>query len=222
MRRDAKAERAASRVNPFDERAPELMFDKDEQALAALDPGWAKAALYFRTGMHFGHPRGSMRARGLIAIHQEMEARRARFEQGSKVELLHAVLLCANENLPMPTWLALAFAATFGAYISVTDPTSSLDEAFGTARPGKKGTTAKRDWQLGFQLWATAFEAAVADGTLDTVDGVLAAVLAQKDWGVGKTKARELLLMIDRNQSELASTQGLSRFLKLRRKKVQP
>lgn len=222
MRRDPKTERAASRVNPFDERAPELMFDDDEQALAALDPGWAKAALYFRTGMHFGHPRGSMRARGLIAIHQEMEARRARFERGSKVELLHAILLCANENLPMPTWLALAFATTFGAYIGVTEPTASLDEAFGTTRPGKKGTTDKRDWQLGFQLWAAASEAAVADGNLDTIDGALTAVLAQKDWGVGKTKARELLLMIDRNQSELGSTQGLSRFLKLRRKKVQP
>jgi len=198
------------------------LFDDAEKELAALELGWAKTALYFRTGWHFGHRRGSMRTRSLIKIHQELDARKARFERGSKIELLHAVLICANENLPLPTWLALAFGATFPAYINVTNPTASLDEAFGTLRPGKRGTADKRDWELGSQLYAAAFKTAVKDESLTSLDGLLTVVLAQKHWGVGKTKARELLARIDETQRELSASPGLSRFLQLRRKQVRP
>lgn len=215
-------EGAAAPVNPFDERVPELLFDEGEKELATLELGWAKTALHFRTGRHFGHSRGSIRARSLVAIHQELDARRARFERGSKVELLHAILICANENLPMPTWLASAFGAAFGAYINVADPTASLDEAFGTLRPGKKGTADKRDWELGSQLYSAAFKVAVQDESVESLDAVLTTVLAQKHWGIGKTKARKLLLQLDETYRELSTSQGLSRFLELRRKQVQP
>lgn len=215
-------EGAAAPVNPFDERVPELLFDEGEKELATLELGWAKTALHFRTGRHFGHSRGSIRARSLVAIHQELDARRARFERGSKVELLHAILICANENLPMPTWLASAFGAAFGAYINVADPTASLDEAFGTLRPGKKGTADKRDWELGSQLYSAAFKVAVQDESVESLDAVLTIVLAQKHWGIGKTKARKLLLQLDETYRELSTSQGLSRFLELRRKQVQP
>jgi hypothetical protein len=212
---------AAAPVNPFDERAPELLFNEVEKELAGLEVGWAKTALYFRTGWHFGHNGGSIRTRSLVAIHEELDARRVRFERGSKIELLHAMLICANENLPMPTWLALAFGAVFGAYINVANPTASLDEAFGTLRPGKKGTADKRDWELGSQLYSAAFKAAVQDASLSSLDAVLTLVLAQKHWGIGKTKARKLLLQIDETRRELSTSQGLSRFLELRRKQVQ-
>lgn len=215
-----RVERAAAMVNPFDERAPRLLFDKGEKELALLELGWAKAALYFRTGWHFGHNRGSMRMRGLVAIHEELDARRARFERGSKAELLHAILICANENLPLPTWLALAFAETFGAFIDVANPTASLDEAFGTQRPGKKGAADKRDWELGSQLYAAAFTTAVEDESIQSLDALLTTVLSKKRWGVAKTKARKLLLQIDETQCELSASDGLSRFLELRRKQV--
>ena len=212
---------AAAPVDPFDERAPELLFDEGEKALAGLEAGWAKSALYFRTGWHFGHDRGSIRTRSLVAIHEELDARRTRFECGNKIELLHAILICANENLPMPTWLALAFGDVFGQYINVANPIDSLDETFGTRRPGKKGTAAKRDWELGSQLYSAAFKATVQDESLASLDAVLTLVLAQKQWGIGKTKARQLMLEIEKTQRELSTSQGLSRFLELRRKQVQ-
>ncbi len=215
-------ESAIDPVNPFDERSPDLLFNEGEKELAVLEVGWAKAALYFRTGWHFGHNRGSIRTRSLLAIHEELQARRARFERGNKVELLHAIQVCANENLPLPTWLSLAFGSVFGSYTNVVSPTASLDEAFGTLRPGKKAIGDKRDWELGSQLYAAAFALAVRDERIESLDALLRLVLSQKDWGVGKTKARELLLQIDETQRELSPSQDLSRFLELRRKQVRP
>ena len=209
-----------SPLDPFDENAPELLFNEGERELAALDNGWAKAALYFRTGWHFGHNRGSIRTRSLVAIHRELQARRRRYERGSKVELLHAIQVCATENLPLPTWLSLAFGSVFGSYTNVKSPTASLDEAFGTIRPGKKAIGDKRDWELGSQLYSAAFSAAVQNESIESLDPLLALVLSQRDWGVGKTKARELLLQIDQTQRELSRSQGISRFLELRRKQV--
>jgi hypothetical protein len=222
QREGPTVESAIGPVNPFDERSPDLLFNEGEKELAALDVGWAKAALYFRTGWHFGHNRGSIRTRSLVAIHEELQARRAQFERGNKVELLHAIQVCANENLPLPTWLSLAFGSLFGSYTNVLSPTASLDEAFGTFRPGKKSIGDKRDWELGSQLYSAAFALAVRDERIESLDALLRLVLSQRDWGVGKTKARELLLKIDETQRELSPSQGLSRFLELRRKQVPP
>lgn len=53
------------------DRAQDL-FDTVEKDIAALDMGWAKAALYFRSDLHehFGRGERSRRMQSLLRIHE--------------------------------------------------------------------------------------------------------------------------------------------------------
>jgi len=201
-------------MNPFD---AESCYDDDEKQLRNLDPAWAKAAHFFRTGDRFGH-RDGIRLRSLLDVHAEVEARRKRYEAGDTMELLHAVKVCAEENLPLPEWLALAFNERFTSIGKVGGPTS-LDEVFYSSRlptTGKKAAQARRDWQIGAKLWREVWKVAADHAGLDTA---ITAVLASGRHGVGKTKARQLVEMIDDTQSALTGQQSLSHFWSKRRKR---
>jgi len=203
-------------------------FDEAECALWQLDPAWAKAAHFWRTGIRFGHGR-SLRLTGLYSIHGALELHERRFQKGDTLTLLHAINFCAQENLPLPTWLAQAFAEVFGRYLSVAGP-HSLDEVFssgdGPKKTAKKAAQAKQDWDLGLQLLAAAWGCAQADEDLNSLDSVVVAVLAQGQWGVKKTKARALILAVDKAHSEFLAAyrgthqeKGLSQYLARRRKR---
>jgi hypothetical protein len=187
-----------------------------------FDPGWGKAALYFRTAgdWHFGHGGDELRTRGLLAIHQQLEERRRRYEDGNVQELLHAVMLCAEENLPMPTWLALAFRERFLAFLRPGGPTS-LDHAFGSpSMPTSpiRASQVRRDWQIAGRLWHAVWKVARDHAGLDPA--VKAVLKADKSFGVGLSRAKELVQMVDENQSALAGIEPLSRFWEKRRKHV--
>lgn len=199
-------------------------FNDFEQNLAKLDPAWAKAALYFRSGgdWHYGHDDGSMCMRGLLDIWQELETRREGFEAGDTIELLHAIQCCAKVNLPLPTWLAVAFDKQFTATLIPGGPVS-LDEAFaGRDYPQTPAKRAKlnRDWQRGGLLLHKAYRAATQDSEIRSIDAALDAI--QKDMkalGIGKTRARELIDMLDANQARLVpGYQRFSDYLAKRRK----
>jgi len=204
----------------------ENYYDDRDREFGKLDSAWAKAALYFRTGMHFGHPTRNMRCRALIQIHQHIEVYRVRFAQGDTLSLLHAVGLCADENLPLPTWLATAYRAALGSFLRVGGP-ASLDAVFRSTNlptdTPKKTATARQDWRLGCELWGHAWDIARANQSVTSLDGVLHLLLSQRAYGVQITKARKLLLMVEKNQLELLgksrrSSSSLSRFLANRRK----
>lgn len=193
-----------------------------EWELEALDPAWAKAALYFRSKcmFHLGHG-NSIRARSLLAIWQELEARRKGFEAGDTIELLHAIKTCAEENLPLPTWLAVSFNKQFIATQKPGGPTS-LDEAFTShdaPATENKRNIRNRDWQIGGKLWVATWEAIREDETITSMDAALTTISnAMTDAGVGKTKARQLIEMVDRSQARLVPTyQTFSQFLAKRR-----
>jgi hypothetical protein len=207
---------------------PTDFFNEQERELLTLDPAWAKAAYFWRTGIRFGHGR-NMRVSGLGAVLGTLGVFKQRFEAGDALSLLHAIRYCAEENLPMPTWLARAFDDAFGRYQSVAGP-HSLDEVFATPDGQKKTAqqraAAKLDWDLGVQLYLAAWGHAKADESLTSINAVVVATLAKKSWGVGKTKARELILAADKSQSEHLEArtgglqkQGLSQFLANRRKR---
>jgi hypothetical protein len=188
-------------------------FDAGEKVLDRFDPAWAKAALFFRDpSLHFGH-NGETRCRGLIAIREHLETRRRRYEAGSTIELLHAIALCAAENLPLPTWLALAFKERFDSFGSVGGATS-LDRVFYSKSRPKK---APMDWKLGGELQSAVWEVASNHNGLDTA---IDEVLKNPRLGVGKTKAKALVTMVDKQQNELEGSQTLSQFWTIRRKRV--
>lgn len=200
-------------------------FDEREASIANIDEGWAKAALFFRTGQHFGHEAGSYRARNLISIGEQIDVYKSRFERGDTLSLLDAVGFCAEENVPLPGWLALAFRSAFDTFLQPGGP-PSLDVVFYSAslptNTPKKAATARQNWQLGVELYNAAWNVALSDETMLTLNAVLMAVLLQRDYGVKKTTARKLVLMLENNQNERPgkfASQSLSRFLEKRRKR---
>ena len=216
-------EKGASKTRNFD--APEDYYDDGERGIDRVESAWAKAALYFRTGWHFGHEVGNMRGQSMIRIHEQIEVFRRRFEGGDTLALLHAIGICAEENLPLPTWLARAYKSALTGFLQ-PGGLPTLDAVFHspslpTDTP-KKAAAARLDWQLGAKLWSEAWQVALSDETLQSLDAVVEEVLSRGKYGVRKTKARELVLMVENNQRELLGdppSKHLSRFLEKRRKR---
>lgn len=205
---------------------PNNHFDEREQALSRLEPAWAKAAHALRTDVRFGHPEGSLRGMGLIQLHQILEVHRRRFEAGDTLQLLQAVERCAEENVPLPQWLALAYCQALRSFLQAGGP-ASLDLVFHSpALPTdtpKKAAAARQDWLLAGHILRAVWDAVRLDDSLHSLDEALERVLSLNRFGVGKTKARELFNMAERNQIEYlraigSNIQPLSRVFAKRRK----
>lgn len=204
----------------------EAHYNNEERELEKLDAAWAKAALFFRTGEHFGHsPLSSRRIQGLSRINDQLVVYQRRFEQGETLALLHAVAMCAEENLPLPTWLATAYLVALESFLKVGGAVS-LDEVFNSSNlptnTPKKAAAARQDWELGKTLWVQAWEVAQSNESLKSLSAVVDTVLAQRDYGVSKTKAQELIKMIEKSQGDFLQSRDskdISRFLSKRRKR---
>ena len=216
-------ESSASKPRLFD--APEDRYDEGERTIDRIESAWAKAALYFRTGWQFGHEAGSIRCQSMVRIHEQIEVFRRRFESGDTLALLHAIGICAAENLPLPTWLARADQSALAGFLQPGGP-PSLDAVFFS--PGlptdtpKKAAAARQDWAEGVSLWQAAWDVALSDENMQSLDAVVTAVLSAGKYSVKKTKARALILMVENNQRELLGSppsKHLSRFLEKRRKR---
>jgi len=198
--------------------------NEEERDLAALDPAWGKAAVFFRTGHRPGHAPTSMRCQSLEAVHHQLSVFKARFASGDTLSLLQAASMCGEENLPMPTWLAVALKESLDAFLRPGKATS-LDEVF-TSRnlptgSAKRAAAARQDWQLGGLLYHRAYEIAQGDETILSLDAAVERLLASAEFGVGKTKAKSLIATIGKNQSQfLGRDVTLSGFLTKRRKRM--
>lgn len=178
----------------------------DELALGRVEPAWGDCASGFRTGgLRRAH--GNLRVRSLLDVHEALERRREQVESGNTLVILLAIAQCAEENLPMPTWLARAFTsrlAGFTTHDARRPGPISLDTLFRSPnlRPGHPARTAadRRDWSLGSDLWGAVREVAHKYRGLD---GALAEVLSSGRWGVGKKKARRLFEMVEVSQVHL-------------------
>jgi hypothetical protein len=204
---------------------PFLHFQERERQLAKLDIGWAKAALGFRTGnRRYGHG-NSRKGLTLLTVFERLEAWRERFELGDTMALLHGVRDCADENVPLPTWLAVAFQDALQRFAALDGPTS-LDKIFlnpltPTSTP-KKAAAAKQYDQLACLLWDEARHIVHTDESITSIDALVDVVLSKKDYGVKKTKARELILKMENSQLQLRRdrpSKHLSRILEKRRKR---
>lgn len=193
-------------------------FNETERKLSALERAWAKASLALRTGMRFGHGPRQIRTMSLEAVHDRLDVYRARIAGGEMLDTLHAIGLCAEENLPLPEWLARGFADAMMRFYALDGP-NSLDAVFCTLRKRVKGE--KADHAIGrelyFALWTIARDHHSFDSALD-------AVLATRNWGVRKTKARRLVLDVEAPHVSLMSGMAptFSQFFAKRRKRQSP
>jgi hypothetical protein len=166
---------------------PETYYNDEEKALDKVEPAWAKAALFFRTGSRFAHQPVSIRCQSLLEIWKQLEARKKRFRAGDTMELLHAIRCCAEENLPLPTWVALEFNNRFEQFLQADDA-KSLDDIFSSKSlpvSKKHAIKARRDWRIGIQLWWKIWEVAENYSSLDEA---LKATLIAGKYGVGKLR----------------------------------
>ena len=198
----------------------EFPLNDAERDLLKLDPAWGKAAYFFRSNIRLGH--GDLRCRSLLEVWQDCEIRRERYEQGDTNEVLHVVKLCAEENLPLPQWAAMAFSERFTATLKPGGVTS-LDEAFSARQKPKtaqKKNAENRDWQQGGKVWLKVWEVLLSDESLTGLDPALERVLRENPrFSMAKTKARELVLLIDQSQKTLnPKHQAFSELFKKRRK----
>lgn len=199
-------------------------FNKDEAELDRLEPAWAKAAHAFNGGNRLGH--SGMRMLSLVSVHEILEVHRRRYEDGDTLQLLIAVKACAQENVPLPTWLATAYTKKLESFLSVGGE-PSLDAVFKspilpTDTP-KKAAIARQDWALGYEIRAAVWVEVKDDDSLQSLDAALDRVLRLHRFGVGKTKARQLFTMVERSQIEFlhaigSNTQPLSKIFAKRRK----
>jgi len=200
----------------------ESIGNDEERDLAALEPAWGKAAAFFRTGYRFGHPQNSMRHCSLTEVHRMLGVFRSRFGAGDTLSLLHAVRLCAEENLPLPQWLATAFCSRMETFLQ-PGQARSLDDVFASDTlltiSAKKAAAARLDWQLGALLWVDLCALVRADGTLISFDSAVERLLQSGNYGVGKTKAKALIKAVETSQSQfLGKDASVSQFLAKRRK----
>lgn len=202
-------------IDPF--LLAETYYDENEKYFDNVEPAWAKAAHFFRTRNRFGHHEGSSRGASIPEMKQTLDVFKKRAENGDTLALLHAVSYCAEENMPLPAWLALNFNKKFRQFLRSGGPTS-LDEAFpskeiemskgvflkGIHRSGKRAMTSRRDHETGKKMWWDILQIKEDHPSLDSA---LNAVLEKGNYGLEKTKARELVLMIDKIQQEFLGKQ---------------
>ena len=178
-------------------------FNDDEKMLAGFDLAWARAALFFRTGHHFGHSKGERRGMSLIKIHSLLQGFQKQLKVGDTMAILHAVKLCGDENLPLPSWLAVEFSERVAKFNQPGAP-RSLDQVFSSrtrsTKTAKRAAADLRDWQLGGALYIEV--ARIADKHRG-LSPALDEVLRTKRHNVGKTTATRLVKMIDKSQAEL-------------------
>lgn len=209
-------------------------YNNDECQLDKVCSAWAKSALAWRTGMRYGHENGSLRLMSFVQVHEMLEAYRKRFEGGDTYALLQAVSYSAEENVPLPTWLAEAFAKSIKSFAMKGGPTS-LDDVFKSVslptNTPQKIENARRDWEVGAWLWRDAWQLAIDDESITSFEQLVEQLLQHpppdkapwRQWPVKDTKARKLILMIDKNQGEMLNwpaSKSLSQYLAKRRKQV--
>jgi hypothetical protein len=162
--------------------------------------------------------------RTLPQVKAALDVWKTRFEAGDTLALLQAIAVCAGENMPLPTWLAIEFSRKLETFF---DPggAHSLDDVFASptlpTNTAKKAVNAKRDWEEGVALWVACWEEAHANELLTSLEAVLDRVLSSKKWSVKKRKARDLVMRVDESQAQhlgKREKQPLARFLEKRRK----
>lgn len=198
-------------IDPF--WLPETYYNEDEKYLDNVEPAWAKAALFFRTRDRFGHLPGQQRGTDIPGMRQILDVFKKRAENGDTLALLHAIRYCAEENMPLPTWLALEFNQKFTEFLRPGGPVS-LDEVFSSEelpQSGKRAIAARLEWQIGLDLLGDIQKIAKDHPNLNSA---LNAILEKGDYCVGKTKARELVEMVYKNQQDLSGGKHKFRDLK--------
>jgi hypothetical protein len=121
------------------------------------------------------------------AAAEELKTERERFERGDKAALLGAVRICANHDLPLPSWASRAFIAAYDRVLRLD--TGSWDDAFGRPYPKGKHLAAMKKKRLHRVPVKVAVDRAHKAGR--AIDETLFSQVG-KEFGLGITLVAEL------------------------------
>lgn len=137
-----------------------------ENALDDLEPSWSDFAYAIRP-KSMGRVsrripgRPTIRAQSLGQVQAILNGYREQFEAGDRAAAFSAMTTCAEENVPMPYWLAAAvldIGTAVRAQPARGQQPKSLHDLFGLSKllPTTKtrGSKVRRDLQLRAEIWA--------------------------------------------------------------------
>jgi hypothetical protein len=117
---------------------------------------------------------------------ERLEQERLHFEAGNKMSLLAAIRICANHDLVMPEWVALAFIAGYDKVLNCR--ANSWDAVFGNPySKGKHLAAMRKKRELSPAVWLAVNDARNQGATVD--ENLFEQV--GKELGLGKTLAAE-------------------------------
>jgi hypothetical protein len=180
-----------------------------ESALDDLEPSWADFAYAIRPdGM--GRPSRrvpgvlSEKTQGLATVHALLEGYHDQYKAGERIGIFHALTTCAEENVPLPYWLATAILdirKDVSAEPRKGELPKSLHDLFGLGQllplTRTKGMKARRDIQLQGRIWA-ATRTIMAERGTRLVDAALEEARRKLAFPYSQRKARE---MFDKQQA---------------------
>lgn len=161
-------------------------YNDDERELAVIEESWADHLRGLRTGTRVREKAGRphWRAGSLQQVATMLDYFRSEFEAGNKAAMMDALLTTADENVPMPYWLADALN---DAVSSVLEG-KTLHEAVGYEKrfptSTKAATKARRDWLRKQQFYVDAsYLAATGTPKTKAIESV------RKKMGIARTTA---------------------------------
>ena len=189
-------------------------YDADERALAVLEESWADHLRGLKTGYRVriteGRPR--FKGRSLEQLAAEFQRLQRELEAGNKSAIMDALLTAADENVPLPYWLADALNAAVDSVLAG----QTLHQALGYEDRFPSTLTAaiksRRDWQRSKEFYV---EASYLAATSLTKTKAIETVRAKM--GVARTTAWEWYKEQDRIQKDaIAAWDTRCRVHKLR------
>jgi hypothetical protein len=185
-----------------------------EASLVPLEPAWVDFVYGARSLCRYirADRRPGMRGAGLAKVHARLEAKRERLTAGERHAAFEALVLCAQENVPLPYWLGdaiLDIAAALRRPATDDEPAGNLHELFGMEPEfpagGKKAATSRRDAQLRGRLWEEAkrlLAAAAKAKKRPSLDDAIRQARATLNFPYSQTKARAMFEEQERIQRE--------------------
>lgn len=182
-----------------------IAYANAETELGRVELAWADFVAAVRTGVRcnrapVGSPNRGLRCDGLLRVHETLSIFEARWTAGDRKALLAGIVYCAEENVPLPYWIANAFLALVRDLR--TNP-KSLHTLFGlddTLRAsGARGKADREDLRNGAKLYRLVASLRGRNASM-SASAAIRDVLARHKFPFTQRKAYALFKRIDEKQ----------------------
>lgn len=138
------------------------------------------------------------------ALHT-LEACQEAYQAGNEFELMHAIRVCANHDLPLPEWTARAFIKGYDTIANARE--KSWDKVFGAPYPkGAHLHATRKKRVLKFAVWNRVQEIRAREPEVPIDESLFASV--GHEFNIGKTRAAEFYYEAEKLLSKMTSAKS--------------